>query len=71
MTEKTVHEIVDSSGTIVTDHWPEGDESEGFGRCINFERCGGHVDAESGIHQFCRPCYGKWASAWFKGGEEE
>lgn len=37
--------------------------------CINFDKCGGKMDIESGIHQFCRTCYQKWASAWFKGGE--
>ena len=28
MTNKTVHEINDGSGTIITDHWPKGDPDE-------------------------------------------
>ena len=58
------------SGTIVTDEWPEVDPDEGFARCIKFDECGGYVDPDSGIHQFCRACYRKWASAWFRKGDE-
>ena len=28
MTEKTVHEINDGTGTIITDHWPKDDPDE-------------------------------------------
>ncbi len=28
MTNKTVHEINDGSGTVITDHWPKGDPDE-------------------------------------------
>lgn len=35
MTEKTVHEINDESGTIITDNWPDNDpdEKEGTNPC--------------------------------------
>ena len=56
----------DESGTvIVSDEWPEGDPDEGFGVCINFDICKSNVSLDSGIHQFCKECYHKWASAWF------
>lgn len=72
MTNRTVHELHNESGTIiVTDNYPEGDPDEGYGPCINHEKCGNNKSWETGIHQFCKPCYQKWASAWFKGSSEE
>ena len=70
MTKKIVHELHLESGTVIMDDgWFEPSP------CINKEKCGNDIDAESGIHQFCRSCYQSWASAWFKsaktGGEEE
>ena len=72
MTNKTIHELNDESGTvIVSDEWLEGDPDEGYGSCINHAKCGNNVSPDAGIHQFCRSCYQSWASAWFKSARSE
>lgn len=68
MTNRTVHELYDESGTVIMSGW-EYEPTP----CINFDKCGENVHPDAGIHQFCRSCYNKWASAWFKaaGSSEE
>jgi hypothetical protein len=67
MTDKVVHELNNGSGTvIVSDEWPEGEFDEGYGPCINYDKCNNNVSPDAGIHQFCRSCYQSWASAWFR-----